>query len=125
MSKPLKKARTGHHNPVLAFPFLFRAAYTFLRNLYPYIRFVPRRGGSSWSYNGKRYAPSGYKCGIWRTKPPDAESAVGAESRKCGRMPARPAPMILRGPVHAVLACGLLEYIYFNKCLIMYIIFVT
>ncbi len=28
------------------------------------------------------------KSGIWQEKPPDAESAVGAESRKCGRMPA-------------------------------------
>ena len=32
--------------------------------------------------NGRRYAPSGYKGGIWREKPPGAESAVGARVPK-------------------------------------------
>ena len=39
------------------------------------------------------------KGGIRRTKPPDAESAVGAESRKCGRMPALACPDALAGGV--------------------------
>jgi hypothetical protein len=66
------------------------------------------------------------ECGIWRTKPAGDESVrlprarlpqrflgvagLGPESRKCGRqcpesftgMPARPAPMILRGTVHHI-----------------------